>query len=245
MKGFTDIHHHLLYGIDDGAQTAEEMHAMLQNAAANGIARIVATPHITPGVERFDMEQYERALGEARTYCAEHKLGIQIYPGAEILYTEQTCRFLEDGRAPTMAGTERVLVEFSPDIKYERLRDALTRLEHCGYLPIVAHVERYNCLVMHPSRLEELKRDLDICYQVNCGSIIQQRSIMVRRFINKILDWDLLDVIGTDAHRAKNVRIANMREAWQILEQEFGEDYARELTDGHLIFEPEIIAERG
>lgn len=235
-RGLTDIHHHILSGMDDGAQNSKEMHAMLRRAADDGIVRIVATPHVTPGVERFDREQYDRALQEAREYCEEKRIPMEIYGGAEILYTNQTCRFLEDGRVPTMADTEFVLVEFSPDIRYERLCAALTDLLHTGFLPIVAHVERYHCLNRHPSRLLEIKRELDVCYQVNCATIIKQRDLLTRRFLKKILDWDLLDVIATDSHHAAVSRTVNMREAWLKLKQEYGGSYANELTDGHLLF---------
>ena len=236
MQKLTDMHCHILHGIDDGAQSMEEMYAMLRKAAEQGIGRIVATPHATPGIERFNREKYDRALEDARAYCAEKRLDIEIFGGAEILYTDQTCRFLEDGRIPTMAGTDYVLVEFSPDVRYGSLHGALTNPLHSGYLPIVAHVERYNCLLKHPARLNEIKHELGVYYQVNCSSIIRGHDMRTRHFVNKILDWDLLDIISTDAHRAASVRVINMREAWLTLKHEFGEDYANELADGHLLF---------
>ena len=223
--------------MDDGAQSPEEMHAMLQRAAKEGIARIVATPHVTPGIERFDREQYDLALEKARAYCAENDVGIEVFGGAEILYTDHTCRFLEDGRIPTMAGTQHVLVEFSPDIRYAQLRDALSGLLRYGYYPIIAHTERYMCLLKHPLRLVELRREFDICYQVNCSTIIQPRNFATKRFLKKIMDWDLLDVIATDSHHAKGSRTANMYDAWLTLKDRFGSSYANELTDGHLLFE--------
>ena len=71
--------------MDDGAQNPKEMHAMLRKAAEDGIGRIVATPHVTPGVRRFNREQYQRSLEEARSYCQENDLDIALYEGAEIL----------------------------------------------------------------------------------------------------------------------------------------------------------------
>ena len=77
-RGLTDIHHHLLFGMDDGAQSAKEMHAMLRNAAEDRVSRIVATPHVTPGVERFDRKQYDLALKDARAYCEENEIPIEV-----------------------------------------------------------------------------------------------------------------------------------------------------------------------
>lgn len=234
--GTTDIHHHLLYGMDDGARSAEEMRSMLRRAAAEGISRIVATPHITPGVRPFDEEQCARSLDEAREICAKDGLDIELHGGAEILYTDLACRFLEEGRAPTLAGTRYVLVEFSPDERWERLRDALGHLRRAGFLTIVAHAERYDCLVKHPARLEELRDEWEICFQVNCASFLRNKGFFVNRFLRRMLEEDLLDCVATDAHRAEGMRVANMRGAYEALCRQIGEARARKCADGHLLF---------
>ena len=56
MSGFTDYHAHFVYGVDDGAQTREEMYAMLDAAVADGVRHLFATSHSTPGMERFPQE---------------------------------------------------------------------------------------------------------------------------------------------------------------------------------------------
>lgn len=56
MSGFTDYHAHFIYGVDDGAQTREEMYAMLDAAAADGVRHLFATSHSTPGMEHFPQE---------------------------------------------------------------------------------------------------------------------------------------------------------------------------------------------
>ena len=236
MKRYTDIHHHILYGMDDGAQNPKEMHAMLKKAYEDGIGRIVATPHVTPGVRRFNREQYRQSLEEARAYCKTCGLDIELYEGAEILYTGQTCEFLAAGRVPTMAGTDHVLVEFSPDVRFDRFCEALDALQGHGFLPIIAHVERYQCLSSHPSRAEKIKEEMEVCFQVNCSSIIGKKDAATRRFVEKLLDWDMIDAIATDAH-SSGARCVHMKEAWRLLKKEFGASYANELTDGHLLFD--------
>ena len=97
---FTDIHHHILCGMDDGAKNHKMMYAMLALAAKDGVSRIVATPHVTPGVQRFDRERYRKILGEANAYCQEKGLDMTLLEGGELLYTPHTCRFLNDGEVP-------------------------------------------------------------------------------------------------------------------------------------------------
>ena len=80
--GFTDIHAHFLYGLDDGAEDRGGMEAMLDAAHADGIASLFATPHVTPGIEPFDMARYQEHLEEARRYCRRKGYALRLYSGA-------------------------------------------------------------------------------------------------------------------------------------------------------------------
>ena len=233
---FTDIHHHILYGLDDGAKSQNRMYEMLKLAAENGISRIVATPHVTPGVFEFDVEQYHTALAEAQAYCDENGLGIRMDAGAEILFSEQTCRFLRDGRAPTMVGTDRVLVEFSPDVSYTRLRDALEQICMSGFTPIVAHVERYYCISQSVKLAIQLKKELDIRYQMNCATVLSQSGFFERRFMRKMFKERQIDAIATDAHNI-STRKVEMREAVNALKKICSPEYLTSLTDGSVLGE--------
>ena len=133
MTGFADIHHHLLYGLDDGPRRMEETAAMLHRAAAEGITTLVATPHVTPGVQRFDRDAFLERLAEARQYCAAQQLPLTLHAGAELLYTPQTARFLREGRVPTLGNTPYALVEFSPDVRFDTLESALVDLLRSGF----------------------------------------------------------------------------------------------------------------
>ena len=104
MEGFVDIHHHLIYGMDDGAQTWEQTRQMLTSAWKNGIDRIIATPHAEPGMEPFPMEQLTRRIQKAQSWCDEQRMQMEILPGCEIFYTPQTVCMLREGLIPTLAG---------------------------------------------------------------------------------------------------------------------------------------------
>ena len=121
MEGFVDIHHHLIYGMDDGAQTWEQTRQMLTSAWKNGIDRIIATPHAEPGMEPFPMEQLTRRIQKAQSWCDEQRMQMEILPGCEIFYTPQTVCMLREGLIPTLAGSNYVLVEFLPGAPYSEL----------------------------------------------------------------------------------------------------------------------------
>ena len=215
------------------------MYAMLDKAAADGVGCIVATPHVTPGIEPFEREQYAFALERAREYCALRNLNMKIKSGAEILYTEQTARFLVEKQIPTMADTNLVLVEFFPDIRFENMEEAIRRLFANGYRVILAHIERYDCLVRNPARAVRLKEENDVLFQVNCSTIIEGKGFFVRRFINQMLQQRLIDAVASDAH-GLNVRIVRMKQAWRILKYRCGAEYARKLLCGGVLGEETV-----
>lgn len=233
---FVDVHHHLAYGMDDGPKSSSQMAKMLRRAAKQGIGTIIATPHVTPGVHRFHVNQYRKALQEAREICAEEGLQIEILEGCEVLYTDQTPRLLREGKVPTLAGTDYVLVEFSPDVRYDRLREALEKLMCEGYRPLIAHVERYACLVHRPSRAERMKKETGVLFQMNCDTIVDDQGWWVRRFVRRMLENELIDALGTDAHNVSS-RAAHMKQAYRAIQREYGLRYARRLTNGSFLTE--------
>lgn len=220
MSGFIDMHHHLVYGVDDGAQTLEQAMEMARAAAADGSQIVVGTSHVSPGVRHWDGGRYEERRAELNARCLEEGLDLVILPGAEILYTDATSRFLRERRINTLAGTDFVLVEFMPDVRYEALHDALRSILGAGYLPVAAHVERYACLA-NPRRCEALKRELGVLLQMNCSTAIGGRGFLRDRQARKLLDAGLIDAVASDAHHPQR-RPTRMREAHAALAERYG-----------------------
>jgi len=227
MDGFTDIHHHLMYGMDDGPETLQEAQAMLRAAGEDGIREIVVTPHVVPGIEPFAYAVYRDRLEELADYAGRE--GISLKPGAEIFFTEAARRHLDERRVPTLADTRCVLAEFSPDVPYKALLDAAESLLIGGYLPVLAHVERYHCLMSRSQRAVELKKQLDVRFQINCSTVVMGRGLAVNRFCKRLFEDGLVDAVATDAHNVGS-RPVMMTEAYRVLKKRYGEGYAGYLT---------------
>lgn len=190
-----DIHAHILPGIDDGARDWEETRTLLRIAADQGIDHIVATPH-------FSRKRDPEALRELyRQACRESEaVGIRLSLGQEILYFEELPRYLEEGRALTLAQSRYVLVEFHPQDGYTRLCRAVRDLVQAGYFPVLAHVERYPCLRKEGRTAELIQSGAYL--QINADSLLG--GIFDRQFVwckretmNKRVHF-----IATDMHRA-------------------------------------------
>jgi protein-tyrosine phosphatase len=226
--GFTDIHNHLLYNYDDGPSTYEDMCNLLCAAEQDAIESIMVTPHATPGILPFSLDDYNRKFEEAVSYCREKQFDIALYPGSEILYTEMALSFVREKRIPTLANTSYVLIEFSPDVSYDTMEKGLRSFAQNGYFPILAHAERYLCLLHYPKRVQRLKKDAPILFQVNCSSIVGKKGFFSDHFCAYLLRERLVDFVATDAHDVK-VRPVNMKLAFKQLRNKYGDEYALQL----------------
>ena len=225
---FTDIHAHVVYGVDDGPKTAENMRGLLDMAHAQGITAIFATSHREPGVHPFPEEEYDARLEEANRYCADQGYSLQIFPGAELLYTPAMDGQIADRKLKTLGEGMTVLVEFMPDVTEDEVLWALEQLDDAGCRTVLAHIERYACIKgSFPARL---KKQFRVLFQVNCRSVIESEKLLRGRKVRGWLAAGLVDCIATDMH-SKN-RPPRMEEAYRVLEKRFGAETAARLTDG-------------
>ena len=228
VSGFADIHAHFVYGMDDGAKTREDMEAMLDAAYADGITSLVATPHMTPGIKPFDTETFRLHLDEARAYCQAKGYPLALYSGAELLYTPALGQYAMNHRLPGLAGTEKVLVEFTPDIPLREVEQALDTLERLGYVVVMAHIERYACL--HAGKTaEKLKERHDVLYQVNANTLLAERGYFRTRRIERWFREGLVDYVASDAHNVR-VRPFRMSKAYRVLAEKVGPEEAARMT---------------
>lgn len=229
--GYIDIHSHILPQMDDGSQSMEQSLEMLRIAEAEGIAVMFATPHYKSGRFRADSKEVSRALQKLQRAAAEEGLEIQLYPGTEIYYRSELEDKLDNAELHTMNGSNYVLVEFSPLEDYAYIRNAMDDILSIGYQPILAHVERYQCMLKDKKRVLEL-RDMGCGIQANAGSITGDFGFTAKHFLWKLLKEELIDYIGTDAHNAEKRRPA-MKKCASLLYKKCDREYTDALLYGN------------
>ena len=148
--GLTDIHQHLLWGLDDGPDTAQGTQDMLREAHRQGICQVAATCHACPGFVPFDIGAYRERLTQAQDFARQENLDVALFPGAEVAWTFQTTTSIRHGDFPTLGSTDYVLLELWRDVSLQTARDAVNQLIRAGYCPVLAHVERYRCFSWWP-----------------------------------------------------------------------------------------------
>ena len=144
-------------GVDDGSRDIETSLKMLKIAEKNGITHVILTPHHKPMHHNVSPLHNRSYTEQLRQEASKLGININLYPGNEVYYSDETQEELENGKITTLAGSEYVLVEFHPTNTFKAIHNAVYRIQSAGYMPIIAHVERYSDVVSHPSYVEELR----------------------------------------------------------------------------------------
>lgn len=203
-----DIHMHILPEIDDGARSKEEAVAMAVMAQENGIRKIIATSHGNWG--ELTADKYFRAFHGLQELLKEEKISVELYPGMEILMDGSVPDKLREGALLTLNGSRYVLVEFEFTEEMWMMEEYLRMLEEDGYIPVIAHAERYFAVQKHIEEVYNWARR-GYLIQVNKGSLLGVYGSRERDTAISLLRHNLVHVVGTDAHgiRGRTPRMGN------------------------------------
>ena len=168
---YMDMHTHILPGLDDGSQSMECTKNMLRQAYDEGIRVIVATPHFGIRNTGFRISEAERVLAATQQVADEIVPGMKIVLGNELFYSDGVVESLNRGEAKTIGGSRYALVEFSTRDSRDKINKCIRELSWNGYIPLIAHIERYRCLEGDVEAVCELV-DQGVVIQVNCRSFL-------------------------------------------------------------------------
>lgn len=198
----TDVHMHVIPGVDDGALDLPMALRMLAMAWSQGVRTVFATPHAI--AFRAQPGETKARFAELRTEAAALLPQLRLLLGCEVLCEagrmEQVLEALRSGLFPTMGGTDYVLMELAP---WGRAEDALLcaeALARSGYRPILAHGERYPYLRQDLPRMDRL-RDLGGKIQINAYSLAEETDPAILAWARELVLTGRADYLGTDAHR--------------------------------------------
>ena len=219
-----DIHSHILPGVDDGSKDMEQTMEMLKTAWNEGITHIVATPHYKHGRRNISPEDSMDLVQGVQAIANSKGIPITIYKGNEIFYFSGATEKLDESRISTMNNTDYVLVEFLPTESFSYIRNAFDQLIGMGYRPIIAHIERYSCMLKNKDYAQEL-HNMGVKIQVNADSIMGKFGFQLKMYTRALLKYELIDYIGTDAHN-HDKRNPKMKDCRDFIYKKCSEDYA-------------------
>jgi protein-tyrosine phosphatase len=223
---FFDMHSHILPDVDDGAATQKETMKMLDMAYEEGIRYICATPHWNHS-KPTDMTKASAIFHKLQADLRQIHPDMQLFLGNELLSTYGIADDLMEKRALTYNGSKYVLLEFYSGESYSDVFQAVQKLAVNGYRPVLAHVERVECLWKEWDRMDELK-EMHVPFQMNTASLMGSRLNGAVRYCRKLVSEGYIDLLGTDAHNCTS-RAPIYREAANWIEKACGEALLRKI----------------
>lgn len=219
-----DIHTHLLFDVDDGSKTLEQSIKYLKEIKKIGMNKVVCTPHIRTG----NKERILKIISNFKILREEaEKLGIKLYLGNEILYSENTVSLLKNKRIIGINQSKYVLVEFKRNetMPISQIISFFEELIELGYKPILAHPELY-FKYRHISYMKRLKEN-GVMLQVDATSFFQKTSNRkIAKFTKKMLQEYLIDVVASDSHCTKKRNFKTLKKAYKKVKRKNGKKYA-------------------
>lgn len=215
LDGYIDVHSHILPGVDDGSGSMKHTIEMLKLANQEGIKSIIATPHYACGANNKTVEELQNIREQVQIEALKIDKNFQIFLGNELYYSDSIIEDLKVKKAMTLAESNYALVEFSIRASYDTIYNGIKSLILAGYAPILAHVERYQCLKKEEDLIMELI-ELGAYIQMNSNSL--QGSFMDKEasYNRKLFSRGLIHFIGSDCHDAK-YRTPKMESTVKIL----------------------------
>ena len=211
-----DIHSHILFDIDDGAETLEDSVKLCRDAADNGVKLITATPHFFDysHIRSFVSERNHK-ISVLREILDEEDIPISVAAGSELFLNDKVFS-AGDLDALTINGSRYMLCEFPlGPFDIDRAPLWIDELISRGYTPIVAHPERYIEFHRNLYIIDELL-DREVVFQVNIDSLTGKNGGEAQKMAVDMVMRKIALLIGSDAHDTE-YRHTRLREKFKDL----------------------------
>lgn len=195
------MHSHLLPGIDDGVQTPEEAHAVINKLMDLGYRKLITTPHIMT-------DYYGNSNGSVRAaydaFLPEVKEKLPFEAAAEYYLDDAVIKTAENKGPFLTFGDNYLLFETNMVSEPLLLKEFIFAVSLQGYRPVLAHPERY--VYMSLEKAEDL-RDRGVLLQINLLSLIGFYGPPIQRMAEKLIQRGLVDMLGSDCHNLQHAEL--------------------------------------
>ncbi len=229
QRNLIDLHIHILPGVDDGSLDMQQSLDMARLAVESGVHHMAVTPHSMKGIfNNYVSEDLEQRYQSLQKALDDHHIDLQIYHGMEVFATPETPSDLENHRIWTINDTKYFLIEFDFGEDPSFMNEILYQCQEKGYIPIVAHPERYYAVQDDPQLVYAWFCG-GCAIQINKGSLFGVYGHREKETAIRLLKHGVVSHVGSDAHNLKR-RNPSFEHIYAYLEEYFGKEYCYLLT---------------
>src|SRR5688572_5464698 len=220
MTGFVDLHCHWIPGVDDGVDTLEDAAALLGSLGAIGFARVIATPHMRPGM-------FDNTAPRLRAAFEQTQAGLARFPAlperelaSEHFFDDVVFQRLIAGEGLPYPGGAAVLLEFYDSSFPLRVDELLGQLRRRGLTPVIAHPERYRVVWDRPALLDRLL-DAGAVALLDVAALVGKYGRQPQRCAERLLEGGSYHAACSDAHRMRDV--AEVERGIELIRRRYGD----------------------
>lgn len=229
-----DMHSHFMYGIDDGPKLLNDSINILKKLKELGFQKVVATPHyIKDTIYNKNNKDKINCINNIKKVINSDSIDIDLYLGNEVYLNDNICDLIINKEVATINKSRYVLVEFPMNVQLNLMKDYLYDLKISGYIPILAHPERYTNFKKNIDELNGLYND-KILFQSNYGSILGQYGKDSKKLMKYLLINNMVSFLSTDSHSVNSKILNNFEKAKLKIIKIIGKDNFDKLSNHNI-----------
>lgn len=198
-----DIHSHLLPNVDDGSESLETSLDILKKQEAIGVTKVILTPHYKSSTNSYTQPELIEKFNKFKDVVKQNGINVELFLGQEVYCNSKIYSSIKDGEVLTINNTKYILVEFHY-FNDTDIADYVYNLITLGYVPIIAHIERYTYLDWNT--IFDLKQ-MGALIQVNAASIIGKNGRRVQKYLLDAMGRGLIDFVASDTHTKRQTEL--------------------------------------
>lgn len=230
-----DIHSHILFGVDDGCNSIQDSVDIIKKMKKIGFDKIVLTPHYIKGSNYVcDNNTKKLRLNLINKLLKENQIDVELILGNEVYINDEIDELIMSKQIFTINKSRYILIELPLYNKINNVEDIIYELKLKGYIPIIAHPERY--LYFQKNR-DELKKlyESGVYFQCNYGSIVGQYGKDATNLLIYLLQHNMVSFMGTDVHKPDSNVLLNFHQIRKKIEEYIGEEGFKRISYNNII----------
>lgn len=217
----TDMHSHIIPGIDDGAQTLEDSILLAKRFTALGFKKLIATPHVMADYFRNTPDTINRGLDILRKGLQDHQIDLEVEAAAEY-YLDETLEKKVNQKQVLSFGRNYLLFELSFINAPQSLNNFIKKMQDAGYQPVLAHPERYPYFYPSIDHYHQI-RETGCLLQINSIALSGYYGPGAKKVAEELTENHLVDFIGSDMHHLKHAKALEDSLSTPLMQQLLGQ----------------------